>query len=256
MKYHIRMFALILALACLLAGCGAAGQAASSVSAPEASEPAAFGMEISGAPEQLAETTASAGAASMEEPQSAEEHQSGEEPGSAVEEAKDLTRLAVKSAVSAAYLDGLAYDGEDPVYFWRAIGYLVGLAGEEDPAVSAEDDALLIAAEDMAPLVAALFGPYDQQYPSLGEENPLVASEYVDGAEFYRVSPWDFSGIEVTMTEPETAEDGSLTCRAEVTEDGEKKAGYTVTLSEYTAPEGRTPLFAYSVTGLEAETAD
>ena len=250
MKYHIRILALGLTLTYLLAGCGKTTSGTSSVSV---AEPESFGVDhIGDTPEEMAETTGAEETSAVDSALDA----SAESSGSSVEQeaARDLTQLAVKSALCAEYIDGLSYDGADPVYFWRALGYLIGLVGEQSPAVSMEGDLLKLAAEDVDPFVTALFGTYDAQYPSLGEENPLVASEYGEQGEVYAVSQWDLSAMEVTMTEPEDQGDGTYRCQAELSENGTPVCSYTVTLEDDTVQEGQTPLFAYSIIGLTENT--
>lgn len=251
MKYKTKILVLVVALSCLFAGCGE--QPASSVSATEV--PAAFGMEsIADVPEEVGTVTEGADPSSQNSLSTIENAPGSAEAETPVE--KDLTQLAVKSAVCAVYLDGLTYNGMEPVYFWRAVGYLIGQVGEQSPDVSVDGDVLKVAAEDIAPFVEALFGPYESQYPSLGEENPLVASEYGEEGEIFLVTPWDLSSMEVTMSEPERQGDGSYRCQAELLENGTSVGNYIVTLEEYVPSEGKTPLFSYSITGLEEQMSD
>lgn len=252
MKYKCGLLAAALGLVCLLAGCGSTGaQPSESVPAAPA-ETGAFGMvSIAETPEQMAEITAapapeSSAAEELPEASSAEEMAEPEEP-------VDLTNLAVKSVLCSEYLDRLTYDRADPVFFWRAVGYLVGQVGEQYPEATLEGDMVTIPADGAAPFVTALFGSYEEQYPSLGEENPLIATEYQEQQEIYKVSRMDLSTMDVTMGQMELQEDGTYRCRAELQEDGQTVAVYVLTLTKYPETEGETPLFAYSITGLTAE---
>lgn len=254
MKYKAWALLLALSLLLALAACGeAGGRSGAALSESSAEESEAFGAEnVEGTPERMAETTMASGSGQTE-PQMASEQEALTEEAPLPAGAVDLTGLAIKSAVCVEYLDGLAYDREEPVYFWRAVGYLVGLAGDQCPAAVVGDGFVTLTADELSGFVTALFGGYDTQYPSLGEENPLVASEYEDGTEIYRVTQWDLSAQSVAVTEPEAQGDGSYQVRAEIVEDDGTVAAYRVTLEDYPDSEGETALFAYSITAVEAE---
>lgn len=249
MKYTIKTMILLGTMLCLLVGCGE--QPESSVSV--AQTPETFGLA------SIAETPEEQGTVTDGTMVSAEEASGMEELAESSAETPletDLTELAIKSAVCAVYMDGLSYNNIDPVYFWRSVGYLIGQVGTQSPDISAEGDVLKIAAEDLSPFVAALFGPYEGQYPSLGEENPLVTSEYGDEGEVYSVTSWDLASMEVTVSEPELQEDGSYLCQAELLENGTAVGTYRLTLTDYIPSDGETPLFAYCITGLEEQQED
>lgn len=223
----IKLTAAALALGCLLTGCG--GEQAAS-SAPQES-PGTFGVaDMASAPAMEAETT--------QAPSQPEDMASDPEPAEEADPAMDpeaLTELAVECAVAAIYHDRLTYDPGDPVYFWRALGYLLGHAG------TISDGQVKIPTGDVGPYVAALFGEYTEQYPSLGEENPLVYEE--DGV--YTVSvlgPFDHS---FTMTEI-VPEDGGYSCHAEVSGSA-GTAGYTVTLTDWAGDPEAGMRFRYSI---------
>ena len=46
----------------------------------------------------------------------------------------------------------------------------------------------------------ALFGPYESQYPSLGEENPLVSWEATSQGEFYLVPQRELPELSIMLT--------------------------------------------------------
>lgn len=233
MKYKLQLFAIGVSLLYLLSGCGASAQ---SPAAPEETAQR-FGAENPTGTSEPASETAAPRAAQTPNPQTAAE--------STAEAAQSglptPDEQALLSAMLADYQDGLSYDPEDPVYFWRAVGYLAGSSGQ------ASDGAVKLSAGELAPYVEALFGPYTLQYPSLGEENPLVSEEYVNGQTLYTVTasgPFDQT---VTMTEPEAQGDGTYLCHAELVQGTQILAGYTVTLRDYS---GSGTRFTHSIAGL------
>lgn len=229
MKY--RHIALLLSLLLALTACGA--PAASSDSQP-APEPETFGAEtVDSAPAPMAETT------TAPEPEQAES--AAESPAPAV----NLDEQVLLSLLLTDCVDGMGYDPMSSGCFWRAVGYLAGHGGG-----TVEDGRVTLTAEQLDALVTALFGPYEEQYPSLSEEDPFVTEEYVDGQSVYTVITTGPFHYTVNRSEPEPQGDGTYRCRAELTLGEEVLGTRTVTLADYPAADGR---FAYCVAGLETE---
>lgn len=85
---------------------------------------------------------------------------------------------AVNQSVMAAILcaqDGLTYDPEDPVYFWRAVGYLITLRSMDETFTSSGTDGTHLTAENLPIFVQAMFANYSGEVPSVTEEDPLVS---------------------------------------------------------------------------------
>lgn len=238
MKY--RYLALLLSLLLALSACGAQ---TASVSAEPSPEPETFGAaEIGSAPEQAAGTTALPAPGAPEatpQPETGAFTEGSTETG-------NLDEQALLSAILSEYEDGYPYDPLSAGYFWRAVGYLAGHGGGTD-----EDGQVTLTEEQLDALVNALFGPYEDQYPSLSEEDPFVSEKYVDGQYVYTVTAMEPFAYTVDQSEPEPQENGTYRCRVELMRDGEIVTAYTVTLTDY--PEGASGDFNYCITGLEAE---
>lgn len=225
MKYGMRILALAAVLAAL-AGCGNTEASVAEASAAE------FG-ELVSAPEEQAEVTAAATAPTEPEAAYAE-----------AAELPELTYCAVRSVVYGAYMDGVGYDPNSSGCFWRAISYLVGQTAEQDGAVTLTE-------AELAPYVAALFGGFEAQYPSVGEENPYAEEVYADGQTEYQIARWDLSDMTMTASEPEDQGDGTYLCRVEACRDGAQPSSYTVTLTDYAGTDRDGMGFSHSIAGLE-----
>jgi hypothetical protein len=233
-----KIMALLLAL-CLLTACG---DKTASISEVEETEIQTFGVstvsEASEVPEPSTEPTQES--ETLEEPESAAESEE-------TERSQDLTELTIRAVLYCDYVDAYYYQKDDPVYFWRAVSILVGLVGEQYPASTVEGDLVTIAAQDIEPFVTALFGEYTEQYPSVGEENPVVYATYQDGQEVYHVIRRDMSDFEMEW-EGKTEGD-TLYCTATVRYGGET-AGYHLTFRE--DPDWEGP-FYYSLETVERD---
>lgn len=224
---RIKIHWLALAALILLSGCGGAPEAASS--AASTTEPETFGIT------SAAEMTQAASAADQPAPdqtqaQVTEEDTTVQAPDSVP--SVDLTQAAIKAAACAVYFDGIDYQPMDPVYFWRAVCYLAGEVGTSDPAITEEDGFLVVAAEDLPRFVERLFGPYTEQYPSLGEENPFARWEVRDGAEFYVITRRDLDNLSVEQGEPERTESGTILREVVLLEDGTEVMRFQAELTE------------------------
>ena len=230
---HKKILTLLAALILCLTACGNA----ESSPEPAAHSPETFGVSsLETAPQEMADTIRPSG-----EP--IPNGQTGSVTETQSSETVNLMEQAVECAVAAEFLDGFSYDPGDPVYFWRALGYLVGLGGNPDYPI--RDGRVELPTNAIEPYVTALFGEYTAQYPSLGEENPLVSEE----GGIYTVTasgPFDHS---FTMTEPEPQGDGTYRCRAEISGGG-RTGSYTVTLKDCPSKSGEEALFPYCITGI------
>ncbi len=246
MKY--RAFSLLFAAAMVLALAGCGSTEEPEVSDYQEEEVQSFGVETTAAPREAAVISGSP-EISAEEPETEEEVL--QQAAGSITEANDavdadLTVLAVKSILCSVYVDGLTYNSGDGVFFWRALGYFIAQVGTRSDAVTDAGDTYAVAASDIGAFVETLFGTYTAQYPSLGEENPLVSTDYSGGGEVYHVAKWDLSDVAVTMTEPEDA-GGYYTAEATLVS-GMQTARYTVTLENNPGS-----LCPYCVTGIAAE---
>jgi hypothetical protein len=225
-----KILALGLAL-CLLTACGE--KPASSAESAE-TEIQTFGVSV--LPEEAAAAPEPSQApASAQEP--ADLQETSEEVAEAAE-TQDYVEEILRAALYSEFVDDYHYQKDDPVYFWRAVSYLVGQVDS-----AAEGDTVTLTAQDMEPYVHAIFGEYTEQYPSTGEENPVISSSYEDGQEVYHVTRRDLSDFSLDWEGQQ--EGDTLTCTATVAYQG-RSGQYRLTLAE--DPAGP---FAYSLRSVE-----
>ena len=194
-----------------------------------------------------AETSQPFGNAPVESPEMAQTVP--EEDSSGWQVTPQPEESAVSQSVMAAILcsqDGLTYDPEDPVYFWRAVGYLITLRSMDETFTSSEMDGTRVTSENLPIFVQAMFGNYAGEIPSVTEEDPLV-SRTEDG-DYLIHGPGSIS-LELSLGEIAPAQDG-YTAQAELKNDGENQGVFQVTMVDYTGPEAGKDLFRYSLTGV------
>lgn len=223
-----RVIAMLLCLSCMmaLAACG---------KEPQVSEASAT------------ETPQTFGNAPVESPEMAQTVP--EEDSSGWRVTPQAEDSAVNQAVMAAILcaqDGLTYDPEDPVYFWRAVGYLVTLRSMDETFTSSGTDGTHLTAENLPIFVQAMFGEYAGDIPSVTEEDPLV-SRTEDGN--YLIHGPRSISLELSLGEITPVQEG-YTVQAELKNQGENQGVYQVSLVDYTGPEAGKELFRYSLTGI------
>lgn len=222
-----RVIAMLLCLSCMLAL-------------------AACGKEAQVSEMSASETPQTFGNAPVESPEMAQTVPEEDSSGQVSAQAEDS---AVNQTVMAAILcaqDGLTYDPEDPVYFWRAVGYLVTLRSMDETFTSSGTDGTHLTAENLPIFVQAMFGDYSGEVPSVTEEDPLV-SRTEDGD--YLIHGPDVS-LEMALGEITSNQDGGYTAQAELKNQGENQGVYQVTLVDYTGPEAGKELFRYSLAGI------
>ncbi len=155
----------------------------------------------------------------------------------------------VNQSVMAAILcaqDGLIYDPVDPVYFWRAVGYLVTLRSMDESFTSSKTNGTHVTAENLTIFVQAMFANYSGEVPSVTEEDPLVSR--TEGGDYFIHGP-DVS-LEMALGEITHDQNGGYTAQAELKNQGENQGVYQVTLVDYTGSEAGKELFQYSLTGI------
>lgn len=220
-----RVIAVVICLSCM-AGLSACGNE------PQVSEAS------------VSETPQTFGNVPVESPQMAqtmpEENSAGGRAASQAEES------AVSQSVMAAILcaqDGLTYDPEDPVYFWRAVGYLITLRSVDEAFTTSRSEGTLVTSENLPIFVQAMFGDYAGDIPSVTEEDPLVSR--TDDGDYLIHGPGSIS-LELSLGEITPAPEGYI-AQAELKNDGET---FQITLIDYTGPEAGKELFHYSLTGV------
>ena len=223
-----RVIAIVICLSCMagLAACGAEPQVS----------------EVS-----VSETPQTFGNAPVESPQMAQTVPEEDSTGWRVTPQREES--AVNQSVMAAILcaqDGLTYDPEDPVYFWRAVGYLITLRSMGELFTSSGTEGTLVTSEDLPIFVQAMFGDYTGEIPSVTEEDPLV-SRTEDGN--YLIHGPDSISLELSLGEITPAQAG-YTAQAELKNDGENQGVFQIALIDYTGPESGKELFPYSLTGV------
>lgn len=223
-----KAIAILLCLSCILALSGCGKEAA--VSEPSASEtPQTFGNTA------------------VESPDTAQTVPEADSTGSRVTPAAEES--AVSQSVMAAILcdqDGLTYDPEDPVYFWRAVGYLVSMRALDTSLTGSTDGAVSVTPEKLDVFVQAMFGGYSGEVPAVTEEDPLVSM--ADNGDYLIHAPE--MNLTLNLGEITPAQDGGYTAQAELISDGENQGVYQVSLTDYTGPENGKSLFQYSLTGI------
>ena len=140
----------------------------------------------------------------------------------------------MKSALCADYINDLWYDPET-AFFWRAMGYLIYLAGPYAQAETGSDEEGLyvrVPAESLEIFEKALFGDYfdeeDKAYPDLGEETDIVKWESTPEGEFYTVHEQDLGDYSVKYEETDWVDHYNATLLV----DGTPVAVYEITLEE------------------------
>lgn len=219
----------LLALTCTLALCGCGDTGASISSASEG--PQSFG-QVPDSPVETAPVTASS-----EETAPAPSLSPDDTPVSAQE---DMTELAIQAVILCQAVDQLPYSPDDPLYFWRAVGYLSGLAGGGSAVISEEDVAVYAGA--LFPLSLA----DSSAWPALTEEDPLVTWD----GNHYSVHLPEIGKLELSLEEP--LEGSSQSVRAELYQDGTSLGAFSVSLQAYSGPDSGREKFDHSILGLES----
>lgn len=230
-----KLLAICLALALCLS-LGACGDKPTPLSQSEAeTTPETFGNLNVSAPVETAQTTAA--------PESAETpSEAPVETDGVIDEAQaERFHNAAEGAIMICdAIDQLPYSSTDPMYFWRAMGYMVGL-------IQSDMETMSVTATDVELYAYALFGDFSGEIPSLTEEDPLVSR---DGENYLVHLPelgnLVFSG-DGTPTENS---DGTSSAQISIEQDGVVIGQYLVTYEAYSGPPSGQSIFAHSILGL------
>lgn len=228
MKRRFLEFFLVLWVVILCSGCS--GENIRS-KAESSAEPEAFG---------ITETTPRM-AQTVEDPSAAEAEPEQSEAGSITEQ------QALAAILSSR--DGLDYDPEDPVCFWRTVGYLVGLCSNiervRDVITIQADGSVYVSQENINIFIHAVFGNYTGEIPAVTEEDPLITLAE-DGGYIVQVLS---AGAELQELQLQ-GENGVCTAEAELLLQDGSGDRYQISLSDYTGPEQGRGIFAYSISGV------
>ena len=229
MKYRIP--ALLLALFFLFSMTGCGDTASVSPSSSE-TEPQTFGNTFSDMPSGGAETTA---------PPSDESSAEADPAAAAARTVHDS--VAISAILVCDAVERLPYSADDPMYFWRAIGYLAGLLNADQETVSMTAADVEIYAGALFPLAFAS----SSDWPALTEEDPLVSRDSAN----YLVHLPDISDLTFDVRDAVPAGDSAYTAHAEIFRDGESLGQYTVHLTDYSGPNSGHSIFDHSILGLD-----
>ena len=112
-------------------------------------------------------------------------------------------------------------------------------------------DLLRIPAEHLDLFIQALFGSFEGQIPSLGEENPLVMWESTDAGEFYLVPVRDFSNVTMELGEIVSYEAGTYYTEATLYRDGKSLGTWSVNMEDYRDIPGQPHIFDKNIYWIE-----
>lgn len=241
-KYIVRALAFSLMLT-LLTGCGGGDPSVSSAAVE--TSPEAFGTTVeSTTQEESVITITEEAEAPSDAPEAADtELHSAEAPLSVTP--RDISEQALFAVAYCDEVDQLSYDAEDPLYFWRAVGYLAGIAAE-DMGLPMNDGFVTLTEEDVLLFGHALFADYSGEFPVVTEEDPLVSRGENNT---YMVHVFDVSDLTTVVS---YAEDGS-SCSISMTLRGQPvEKTLTVTTVPYTGSDAGAAWFPRSISGAEA----
>lgn len=246
-----KLLSLILIISCLfsLTACGSNAQSTAEVASEPAQVPQAFGTStLEDVPVQEAQTTTLPEAAETSEAPVNVPSAPDADASSAVQ---DFTEQAVTAAIICDAMDALPYTPEDPMYIWRAVGYLIGQIGTDADLITMEGDFGHIASESALIFAHAIDADYSGDVPSVTEEDPLISIAEDGGYLINMLSQGDLV-LEMTRNR-DTAEGDTCTEEAELFQNGESLGVYTVTLSAYTGGNDGGRYFAYSIQDISSK---
>lgn len=232
-----RVIAILLCISCICTMTGCGSRAVSESVEASASAPAAFGNAPAVSPELAAQT---------QKPVEENDTDSAAEPEGEGQEDALHQQLA---AAILCQQDGLNYDPEEPVYFWRAVGYLVGMTA---PGALAEETEQLgvyrVTKENIRAFVQAMFADFSGEIPSVTEEDPVVSMG--ENGDYLIHAP--AATITLTTLEVTPTADGAIVL-TEAGRDGMLAGTYEIELRDYTGPASGKTEFRYSIAGVEKQ---
>lgn len=232
-----QVIAILLCISCICTMTGCGSRAVSESVEASASVQAAFGNAPAVSPELAAQT---------QKPMEENNTDSAVAPDGEGREDDLHQQLA---AAILCQQDGLNYDPEEPVYFWRAVGYLAGMTAPSALAEKTEQSGVYrVTKENMQAFVQAMFADFAGEIPSVTEEDPVVSmgenGDYLIHAPTATVT---LTTLEVTPTA-----DGAIVL-AEAGRDGILAGRYEIKLKDYTGPTAGKTEFQYSIAGVKKQ---
>lgn len=231
--------------ACWMLTLTACGDTANSLSGESAqpSEPQTFGNTFGDAPAETAAVTGGPEAAEVDSAGSS----AGQEAQDSMNADQDTLRRtqSLKAITAVLYCDAvdqLSFSPDDPMYFWRAVGYMAGLTQYEGAIPAGSQVSLR---ETGVEASAGVLG-YTGEIPSLTEEDPLISRNGDD----YLVTLPEMGEILGEYTDPAASGDGAYTMEAELYQNGVSLGRYTVVVKEYT---GDPTLFDLTIVSVEKQ---
>ncbi|MDD6024794.1 MAG: hypothetical protein PUC06_11275 [Oscillospiraceae bacterium] len=227
----------------LLSGCGGGTSSVSSIS--EEAPPEAFGTTVeSTAQEEAVITVTEEAEAPSDASEAPEEALHSAEAPLAVTP-RDISEQALFAVAYCDQVDQLSYDAQDPLYFWRAVGYLAGIVAE-DMGLPINDGFVTLTEENVLLLGHALFADCSGEFPAVTEEDPLVSRGENNT---YMIHIFDVSDLTADFA---YGEDGS-SCSISMTLRGQPVAEtLTITTVPFTGADAGAAWFPRSISGAEA----
>lgn len=231
-----QVIAILLCISCICTMTGCGSRAVSESVEASASPQEAFGNAPVASPELAAQTAQT-------------EMGAAEESEAMPEEREDGAFHQQLAAVILCRQDGLKYDPEDPVYFWRAVGYLVGMTAPNEFTEETEQSGVYrVTQENIQVFVQAIFADFSGQIPSVTEEDPVVSMGENGDYLFHMPAV----AVSLTSVELMSGADGD-TVRVEAGIDGKPAGTYEIALEDYTGPEIGMRRFSHSIAGVETK---
>lgn len=169
----------------------------------------------------------------------------------------DMT-APVDSLVRCMLENDMAYDPQDPEFFWTALAYFAGQYGSEHELAEVTDDTITLPSKAVQEYAIALFADYDDLLELPESLSSRVT--YDESTDAYTFGRGDIGLAETKLTLKEE-KDGIITVQADLVslmEDHDIIGSWTVAMTNNTYADGISdPLFLYSVSSVTpVETTD